>query len=90
MLQAKTDHIMAIEYKDGNLEILQDELKGEMRKYGSISKISDLSGVFAEKELEWFWIDMFVVFDVENGKHEQIAELALSFIERYKDLFGVG
>jgi len=86
----ETDHIMVLEYKNGKLEILQDELKGEMRKYSSISKISDLCGVFAEKELEWFWIDMFVVFDVENDKHDQITELALSFFEMYKDLFGVG
>lgn len=85
----ETEHIMVFEFRDGNLQMLQDELKGEMRKYGSISKLTDLNNVFADKELEWFWIDMFIVIEVENDKSEQISELALSFIEGYRDFFNV-
>ena len=53
----ETDHIIAFEYNTGELKILKDELKGEMRKYGYITKLNDLIGVFQEKDLEWFWID---------------------------------
>ena len=85
----ETDHIMAFEFKDGEFKALQDELKGEMRKYGSIDKLTDLISVFQEKELEWFWIDMFVTFDVGKDRHDRLTDLALGFVKSYADLFGI-
>lgn len=84
----ETDHIIAFEYNSGELRILKDELKGEMRKYGYITKLNDLIGVFQEKDLEWFWIDMFVTADVEISNEAHINELTLNFVKYYNGMFG--
>ena len=60
-----------------------------MRKYSNISKLTDLLNVFQEKDLDWFWINMFVVLYAESDKKDKISEQALIFIEAYKDLFGI-
>ncbi len=84
----ETDHIIAFEYNTGELKILKDELKGEMRKYGYITKLNDLIGVFQEKDLEWFWIDLFVTADVEITNEAHINELTLNFVKYYNGMFG--
>ena len=84
----ETDHIIAFEYNSGELRILKDELKGEMRKYGYITKLNDLNSVFQEKDLEWFWIDMFVTADVEISNEAHINELTLNFVKYYNGMFG--
>jgi len=81
------DHIMAFQYNAGELKVFKDELKGEMRKYYNINNLSDLIDVFQEKEFEWFWIDMYVTFDVGDAEREQINELALNFVNDYGVLF---
>jgi len=83
------DHIMSFEYKDGDLKVLQDELKGEMRKYAKVAKLTDLIGVFQEKELEWFWIDINITFDVKNDDNERLAALGLVFIKTFANYFNV-
>ncbi len=85
----ETDHSMVFLYEDGNLRGLPDELKGEMRKYGSCSSLSGLKTILAGKELEWFWIDLYVVLHVEADNRGQIPDLALIFIENWADLFGI-
>jgi hypothetical protein len=52
----KTEHTMVFEFENVELKALQDELKGEMRKYGNIAKLTDLIGVFHEKDFESFLI----------------------------------
>ncbi len=47
----ETDHTMAFEYENGELKILQDEFKGEMRKYSNIGKLTELISVFQEKDI---------------------------------------
>ena len=47
---------MVFEFENVELKALQDELKGEMRKYGNIAKLTDLIGVFHEKDFESFLI----------------------------------
>jgi len=84
----ETDHIIAFEYNSGELRILKDELKGEMRKYGYITKLNDLIGVFQVKDLEWFWIDMFVTADVEISNEAHINELVITFLKYYNGMFG--
>lgn len=84
----ETDHIIAFEYNSGELKILKDELKGEMRRYGNITKLTDLIGVFQEKDLDWFWIDMFVTADVESSNETHINEIALTFLKYYNSIFG--
>lgn len=84
----ETDHIMVFEYSVGELIILQDELKGEMRKYSNVNKLTDFISVFQEKDLDWFWIDMFVTADVENSSEAQIDDLAFNFVKHYGDIFG--
>ena len=85
----ETDHTMAFEYENGELKILQDELKGEMRKYRNVDKLTDLISVFKEKDLDWFWIDMFVTAYVKSSSEAQIDDLALTFVINYGDMFGL-
>ena len=85
----ENDHTMAFEYADGNFQILQDEFKGEMQKYRNLNKLADLTNVFQEKDLEWFWIDLFVTARVEGGNETEINEIALNFLKYYPGMFGV-
>ena len=84
----ETDHTMAFEYENGELKILQDEFKGEMRKYSNIGKLTELISVFQEKDMDWFWIDMFITAEVEIINKTHINELALTFVKFYKKIFG--
>lgn len=84
----ETDHTMAFEYENGELKILQDEFKGEMRKFGNIGKLTELISVFQEKDMDWFWIDMFITAEVEIINKTHINELALTFMKFYKKMFG--
>ncbi len=84
----ETDHTIAFEYENGELKILQDELKGEMRKFGNVDKLTDLISVFQEKDMDWFWIDMFVTAEVEISDKTHINELALTFVKFYNEMFG--
>ena len=84
----ETEHVISFKYSDGNFECIQDELKGEMRRYGNISKVSDLNKIFVSKDMEWFWIDIYIVLEAGNENIEQIPEYALIFVEKYGDLFG--
>jgi len=78
---------MSFEYNDSDLKVLQDELKGEMRKYAKVAKLTDLIGVFQEKELEWFWIDIDITFDVKKDDNERLAALGLVFIKTFANYF---
>ena len=84
----ETDHIIAFEYNFGELRVLNDELKGEMGKYGNVNKLNDLIGVFQEKDLAWFWMDMFVTAEVEISNEAHLNELALTFLKYYSSMFG--
>lgn len=84
----ETDHTMAFEYENGELKILQDEFKGEMRKFGNIGKLTELISVFQEKDMDWFWIDMFVTAEVERFNAPHINELALTFVKYHTSMFG--
>lgn len=84
----ETDHIISFEYSSGELKVLEDEMKGEMRKYGYIAKIDDLMDVFQEKDLGWLWIDMFITVDVEISDEAYINELTIDFVKNYSEMFG--
>lgn len=84
----ESDHTMAFEYENGVFKILQDELKGVMRKFGNVDKLTDLMSVFQEKDMEWLWIDMFVTAEVEITNKTYISELALTFVKYYNEMFG--
>lgn len=84
----ETDHTMAFEYENGKLKILHDGFKGEMRKYSNIGKLTELISVFQEKDMDWFWIDMFITAEVEIINKTHINELALTFMKFYKKMFG--
>lgn len=85
----ETDNIMVLEFKHGTISMQDDELKGEMQNFGGVCNFADLIRVLSEKELDWFWIDMFVVFDVKIEEHHQISTLALSFYKKFMELFGL-
>lgn len=82
------DNIITFEYQDGELICIKDELKGEMRKYGNASSLADLKNIFENKEMDWFWIDLYVLFEVEAKNLDIIKDYALCFVGKYGELFG--
>jgi AcrR family transcriptional regulator len=64
------------------------EKLAEMRKFGNVDKLTDLISVFQEKDMDWFWIDMFVTAEVEISDKTHINELALTFVKFYNEMFG--
>lgn len=83
----ETDHIMVLEFTRGDLVLGKDELKGEMRNFGYVRNLTDLTRVFTDKDLDWFWIDLFIVFDVAIEERQHINALAQRFIDTFEDLF---
>ncbi len=37
--------------------------------------------------MEWFWIDLYIYFVVDETEMDQSIDLACGFIEAYSDLF---
>lgn len=40
-----------------------------------------------DKAIEWFWIDLFVLFDVKAENRGNIKDYAVCFVEQYSELF---
>ena len=84
----ETNNIISFDYKVGALTCIQNEVKGEMKKYGHISSLADFASIFDDKEMDWFWIDLYILIEVDSESHRKIKDYALSFVENYGKLFG--
>ena len=76
----------SIVYKyDGNLTSVDEEVKGMMTIYKEISSISDLNTIFADKEFEWFWLDVEILLEAKTI--EEITDVAFQCVKYLGELF---
>lgn len=78
---------ISFQFNNGVLTCLKDEAKGELRKYDYINSLESLVDLFEAKDMEWFWIDLYIYFVVDETEMDQSIDLACGFIEAYSDLF---
>ena len=81
------NNIVTFTFDGKNFECIKEEAKGEMRSYTNIDSIEGLLEIFKAKDMEWFWIDVYVVVDVENLNANKLGKVALAFVEKYKEIF---
>ena len=43
--------------------------------------------IFEEKEMDWFWLDFYIIFEVDPENLDKIKNYASCFVELYNELF---
>ena len=52
-----------------------------MRYIDKISALPGLTTLFESKDMEWFWIDFYAVFEVDEEDFEELKKYADLFVE---------
>lgn len=84
----KTENSVSFLFETGSLEEHPDGATGEMRYIEKIHTLPDLMNLFVSKDMEWLWIDLFVVIEVDEEDIDELKKYAVLFIEGYEELFG--
>lgn len=84
----ETENSVALIFENERLEDHPDGAKGELRYIDKIRSLPDLATLFESKDMEWFWIDLFVVIEVDEEEIEELKKYADLFVEGYEGMFG--
>lgn len=84
----ETENTVSFLFENERLEDHPAGAKGEMRYIEKIRTLPDLATLFESKDMEWFWIDLFVVIEVDEEEIEELKKYADLFVEGYEGMFG--
>lgn len=76
-----TENSIAFLFENGYLQDHPNGAKGEMRYIDKISALPGLTTLFESKDMEWFWIDFYAVFEVDEEDFEELKKYADLFVE---------
>jgi hypothetical protein len=81
------DNTISYEFKSDRLSSDKDNNKGILKKYSNIDTSEKLAEIFDDSKLDWFWIDFFVVIEMETSDMNSTSKYALEFVKDYNELF---
>lgn len=81
------DHAISFNFSGGNLECIIEDTKGELSRYKHINSTLGLAEIFDAKDMEWFWIDLYILVDLENSEANIMEDIAFEFIRNYDQFF---
>lgn len=84
----ETENTVSFLFENGRLEDHPAGAKGELRFIDKIRALPDLATLFESKDMEWFWIDLFVVIEVDEENVDEVKDYTVLFVEEYEGMFG--
>lgn len=84
----ETENTISFLFENDRLTDHPAGAKGELRFIDKIHTLSDLATLFESKDMEWFWIDLYAVFEVDEEDIDALNKYAVLFVEEYGGMFG--
>lgn len=81
------DLVNSISFDYANNELNSIKAQGKMRKHAKIKSLENLIEIIKFEGDEWFWIDLYFLFELEESELPRISEYASCFIENYNQMF---
>ncbi|NMA85361.1 MAG: hypothetical protein GX962_16030 [Epulopiscium sp.] len=78
---------ITFDFFNSELKCIKEQTKGDMNNYTNINTISELAEVFEDDKNQWYWIDVYILFEVDENEVLDPSEYAFVFIENYKEIF---
>ena len=66
---------------------IEGSAKGVLDGHQEINSVERLMEIFERKDLEWYWLDFHVVFEVPFAEHTHLTEYAEIFVKQYGEFF---
>ncbi len=67
--------------------LIEGSAKGVLDVHHDTNAVEHLMGIFERKDLEWYWLDFHVVFEVPFAEHTRLTEYAEIFVKQYGEFF---
>ncbi len=80
-------NVIEFSYNGSRIECIKEHTKGEMSRYSSTNSMAGILNMLKAEDMEWFWIDFYVLVDFENSEWKEIEKVVPVFIENYEEIF---
>ena len=79
----------SIQFSIGNngFTLIKDSARGILNGHTDIDSFERLTEIFDSKDLDWFWLDLHLAFEVPFADQDRLKEFAEAFLEQCKDYF---
>ena len=77
-------------YKNGLINYVDNSVNGEFYPYTNLQTLEDLLLIFESGELDWSWLDVYIVNEVSNSEYIDIPNLIGTYITEFNEYFSRG